>query len=225
MSAKKIAKKHIAAYSNKESVAAKLSVHYKSSKENLHFSVKLRMLKDSVIWLKGTKLITVFKAKITPNGISYYSPLERKYFEGDFVMLEKLIGAKIHFNQLQHLLLGEAIYNLKDQKYTATIAKKGYVLIPKTPSEFLQLLFKINPIHYKLDEQSIGSASENKTLQILYKDYILKENTAFPKKIHLKATNRNSFTHLFVDVKQVDFNGDLNFSYRVPQGYKRIEIE
>lgn len=225
MSAKKIAKKHMVAHFNKNTLTAKLSVQYKDAKQQHRFSVKLRMLKDSVIWLKGTKFITVFKAKITPSTFSYYSPLEKRYFEGNFDMLEKLLGTKINFNQLQSLLLGEAVYNLKAQKYLATIIKERYVLTPKKQSKFFDLLFKVNPQHYKLDEQSISSTSEKKALQIVYKSYLEKDRTLFPKKVHLKATSNNNFTHLFMDVKQIDFNQNLDFSYRIPASYKRIEVQ
>lgn len=225
MSAKRIAKKHTLAHFNKNTVAAKLGVQYKDAKEQHRFSVKLRMLKDSIIWLKGTKLITVFKAKITPSTFSYYSPLEKRYFEGSFDMLEKLLGTKINFNQLQNLLLGEAVYNLKAQKYLATIIEKAYVLTPKKQSKLFHLNFKVNPQHYKLDAQSISSISEKKALQVVYKSYVKKEGALFPKKVHLKATQNNNFTHLFMDVKQIDFNENLDFSYRVPGGYKRIEVQ
>ena len=49
------------------------------------------------------KFINVFKAKITPDKVRFYSPVEKKYFEGDFSMLEKLLGTKINFQQLQNL--------------------------------------------------------------------------------------------------------------------------
>ena len=43
-------------------------------------SVYLRIKKDEVIWLKGTKFINVFKAKITPDKVRFYSPDREKIF-------------------------------------------------------------------------------------------------------------------------------------------------
>ena len=64
MSAKKVAKKHIAANFDRKTVDAKLKVNFNNGKTKQSLSVNMKMIKDEVIWLKGTKFITVFKAKI-----------------------------------------------------------------------------------------------------------------------------------------------------------------
>ena len=81
MSAKKVARKHIASNFDKKTVEAKLKARFNNGKLNQSISVSLKMKKDEVIWLKGTKFITVFKAKITPTSVSYYSPYAKNYVE------------------------------------------------------------------------------------------------------------------------------------------------
>ena len=88
MSAKKIARKHVAANFDKKTVDAKLKANFNNGKIKQGFSVSFRMKKDAVIWLKGTKFITLFKAKITPTSVQFYSSLNKKYFDGDFSMLK-----------------------------------------------------------------------------------------------------------------------------------------
>ena len=92
MSAKKVARKHIASNFDKKTVNAKLKANFNNGKLKQSISVSLRMKKDEVIWLKGSKFITVFKAKITPTSVSYYSPFAKNYFEGDFSMIKELLG-------------------------------------------------------------------------------------------------------------------------------------
>ena len=99
MPAKKVVRKHISSSFDKKTVDAKLKVAFKNNKNSESFSVRMKMKKDEVIWLKGTKLITVFKAKITPTSVSYYSSYFKNYFEGDFSMLKKLLGTDINFSQ------------------------------------------------------------------------------------------------------------------------------
>ncbi len=96
ISAKKVAKKHIAANFDRETVDAKLKVNFNNGKTKQSLSVNMKIIKDEVIWLRGTKFITVFKAKITPTSVSYYSPFAKNYFEGDFSMIKKLLGVEIN---------------------------------------------------------------------------------------------------------------------------------
>ena len=116
-------------------VDAKLKVTYKDAQEDLGFSVRLKMIKDEVIWLKGTKIITVFKAKITPDKVSFYSPYKKNYLEGDFSMLKEMLGVDINFEQLQNLLLGQSIYNLKERKHEVQIIGNKYQLTPKKQAD------------------------------------------------------------------------------------------
>ena len=60
MSAKKIARKHVAANFDKKTVDAKLKASFNNGKLKQSFSVSFKMKKDEVIWLKGTKFITLF---------------------------------------------------------------------------------------------------------------------------------------------------------------------
>ncbi|MBL4604966.1 MAG: DUF4292 domain-containing protein [Flavobacteriaceae bacterium] len=75
MSARKIIKNHTATYFDANTLDAKLSVNYSDNRgvkgNRYSFSVRFRVQKDSVIWLRGSKVVTVFKARITPTTFSY----------------------------------------------------------------------------------------------------------------------------------------------------------
>ena len=62
MSAKKVARKHVSANFKKKTIAAKFKVNFNDGITKQSISVYLRIKKDEVIWLKGTKFINVFKA-------------------------------------------------------------------------------------------------------------------------------------------------------------------
>ena len=99
MSARKVARKHMASNFDKTFVEAKLKASFNNGKLKQRISVSLKIKKDEVIWLKGTKFITLFKVKITPTSIRYYSSYAKNYFEGDFTILKKILGTEINFNQ------------------------------------------------------------------------------------------------------------------------------
>lgn len=224
MSAKKVARKHIAANFDKNTVNAKLKANFDNGKLNQSISVNLRIIKDEVIWLKGTKFINVFKAKITPENVSFYSPLEKKYFDGDFSMLKKLLGTDINFKQLQNLFLGQSILNVKDEKQQVVVKDNSYVLSPKQQANLFDIFFSVNPAHFKLDKQSVINTAKEQRLDILYPSYKLIDDVIYPTEIKIRAKQPGRFTNLDFTVKSVEFNTDVDTSFSIPNGYKQIRL-
>jgi len=224
MSARRVVKKHIAAHFDQKTVDAKFRVHYKDKKTSLKLSLRMKIIKDEVIWLKATKLITAFRAKITPTTISYYSPLNKTYFEGDFSMSKELLGVEINFEQLQSLLLGEAIADLKDERQEVEIKENTHVLSPKNQSELFSIFFFVNPSHYKLDKQTLISLEKKQQLDILYPQYTVRNNVVFPDQINIKASQEDKTTEINLTTKSIVFNTDVSVGFRIPSGYKQLKF-
>ena len=224
MSAKKVARKHVASNFSEKSVAAKLKANFNNGKLKQSIAVSLKIIKDEVIWLKGTKFITVFKVKITPTSVRYYSPYAKNYFEGDFSMLKKLLGTDIDFQQLQNLLLGQSVMNVKKQKQRVEITDNAYVLSPKNQAKLYDVFFSVNPSHFKLDKQSIVQATKQQRLDISYPSYTLVDDAVFPAEIQIKAKQPGAFTNIDFMLKSVQFNTDIDVSFIIPKGYKQIKL-
>jgi len=224
LSAKKLAKKHTEAFFDKNTVDAKLKVTYKNAKENVDFSVRMKIKKDEVIWLKGTKIISLFRAKITPDKVSFYSPYKKNYIEGNFETLKEILGFEVDFYQLQNLLLGQALYNLETQKLTANTVTTGIQLTPKKQPELFEIFYNINPIHFKLNEQSLVNKEKQQQLVIKYPKYSTIDNTLFPENIKIDANSKNKFSNIDVSVRSVIFDSEINIPYQIPEGYKEIKL-
>ncbi|AZJ34453.1 DUF4292 domain-containing protein [Tenacibaculum singaporense] len=224
LSARKVAKKHIATNFDKKTVDARLKVNYKNNKESLGFSVRMKIKKDEVIWLKGTKIISIFKAKITPTKVQFYSPYEKSYFDGDFMMLKKLLGTDINFKQLQSMLLGEALMDVKSERQEVQIQEKSYQLSPKKQPTLFDLFFYVNPKHFKLNKQLIVNSLKDQRLDISYPKYHKKNTTFFPEKINIRAKEKNKFTIIDITTRSVEYDTKLNVSFNIPNGYKEIQL-
>lgn len=224
MSARRVAKKHTSSNFDEKTVDARLKVNYKSNKEKVGFKIRMKIKKDEVIWLKGTKYITVFKAKITPTKVQFYSPFYKNYFDGDFSMLKKLLGTDINFKQLQNMLLGESLFNVRQKRHAVTITDKSYQLTPKKQSELFNLFFYVNSLHYKLNKQSVVSTKKNQRLDIAYPKFLNKKGVLFPEKIKINAKQNNSYTNIDISTRSVDFNTKLNVDFKMPKGYKEIKL-
>lgn len=223
-SAKRVAKKHIDANFDKKTIDAKLKVNFENGKTNQSLSVNLQIEKDKVIYVKGTKFITVFKAKITPTSVSYYSPFAKNYFEGDFSLLENLLGVEINFEQLQNLFLGQSLLNVKKEKQQLEIVNNKYVLSPEIQASLYDIFFIINPSHFKLEEQKIVNNDKNIRLDIQYFGYDFIEKTLFPGEIKIGAKTEKSVTKIDLIYKSVVFDFPVNQIFEIPKGYKRIEF-
>ena len=222
ISARKVAKKHIAANFDKKTLDAKLKVNFDNGKTKQSLSVSMKMKKDEVIWLKGSKFITVFKAEITPTSVRYYSSVFKNSFEGDFSMIKQLLGVDINFEQLQNLFLGQSLLNVKEEGQEVAIVNNTYILTPEKQAELFDIFFTINPAHFKLDEQSIVNTEKKLRLDVKYPSYNLINEVVFPSEINIKAKNTKSVTAIDLEYKSVEFDTDVYMSFNIPSGYKKL---
>lgn len=228
ISAKKIIKKHTAISFAAKTLDARLKIGYvdaRNGKRNkVSFTVTLRIQKDSIIWMKGSKIISAFRVKITPTTFSYYSLIDKKYFEGDFSLLEKMLGTKITYKQVQNLLLGESILDLKKQKYLSEVAGNLHKLTPKKQHKLYRIFFFFDPNNYRLKKQMLKTYKENKIVQIDYKSYSLLEKQLMPKKIVINASQAENYTKITIDFKSVTLNKQISTPYKIPSNYKPIKL-
>lgn len=225
MSARKVSKKHLETSFHKNTFEARLKVAFQDNKNKQKLSVKLRVDKDKIIWLNATYMgVIVARAKITPDSVNYYEKINRTYFKGSFEVLENILGAEVNFKQLQNLLLGEAIYDLKAKKYKAVVDNNAHLLLPVQQKALFDILFWINPTHYKLDGQALKNTRKNQELKIGYKSYSKIDGEVFPKKIEIRAKERLRFTNIDIEYRSVVFNKKFSTPFKVPNGYKQVVL-
>lgn len=224
MSVNKIIKNHYANDFDKETITARLRVKYRGKSSLPSVTASLRLKKDNTIWVSLSKLgFPIGKALITTDKVSYYEKINKTYFEGDFTLLSNWLGTDLDFEKVQNLLLGQAILNLKDEKYRATQNENTFDLIPKKANEFFDILFSISGAHFKINEQKIEQ--EGKTLTIGYGDYEKIDGETFPKKVLITALDGKYTTTVDVDYRSVQFNKSVSFPFKIPNGYKEIVLK
>lgn len=187
------------------------------------YTVNLRMEKDKQILLMSTP-ISVVKALITPQKVSFYNKLDNTYFDGDFSYLSDLLGTELDFQKVQNLLLGEALYGLKNEPVTVSVNEKGYVVQPKNQNPLFELFYLINPSYFKISSQQLSQDQEQRHLQIDYLSYQEVEKEILPKQIKVIAVEEAEEMILEMEFKAVSLNEDLRFPFKIPSGYHEIEL-
>lgn len=229
MNARKVVKNHLKTEFEANTLESKIKVRYTNNRGGLRkrhqFTVRLRMIKDSVIWMRGNKAITVFKLKITPDSFSYYSPLSKEYFEGDYSLLEKILGVRLNFEQVQNLLLGKSVFDMKGKRFSSEIAENSYKLTPKTQEDLFEVFFKVNPDHFRLDQMFLERKEKDQTLRVDYQAYSKVDNDFIPRKMMINATEaEDAYTWIDLEYRSLKLNEPVRISYKIPSGYKRIEL-
>lgn len=223
LSSKSLIKNH---YNNQlvyKTISGRMKIDYSDGDSSQGVSVSLRMEKGKAIWISAP--LGIVKAYITPKRVSFYNKLENEYFDGDFSYLSNLLGTELNFEKVENLLLGQAIFNLKQEKYHIAINSGNYELKPKKAQELFKALFQIEPQNYKMAAQQISQPWENRLLEIKYKNYQEIDKKIFPNEIGIVATDGDSQTLIEIQYKNIEFNRNMNFPYKIPKGFKKIALK
>lgn len=216
---------HKAALPNFKTLASRVQVMYDDGTKSQSITVNLRMEKDQVIWLKASLLgITLAKALITPEHVSYYETISNTFFEGDFRLLSDWLGTELNFEKAQSILLGQSIFSLDDSDYKVSVSGKRYKIQPRRqPQDFIHSLF-LNPSSFKVESGSLSQPNEGRLFSINYGPYQQLEGGYYPTDIHIDATDGGDKTKISVSYKNIDINPSVGFPYDIPEGFEQIRI-
>ena len=206
-----------------KTLQSRLKITLSEGEKTQSHTVSFRMKKDEVIWISAA--LSIVKAMITPEKVSFYNKLDKTYFEGDFSYLSDLLGTDLDFDKAQNLLLGETLFDLEEQPYTVSVLDSSYVLQPKKQNKLFEIFYILDPIRYQVKSQQISQVKEYRHLQIDYESYQSISNQTLPETIRVVAVEGNDEAIINLELKGVSLNEDLRFPFKIPSGYKAIELK
>ncbi len=221
----KIINSHYATHFDFKTLAARLKVKYKDENTSQGVSVSLRMEKDKTIWMSASVLgISLAKALITPDRVQYYEKIDGSYFDGDFKLLSDLLGTDLDFGQVQALLLGQPIYDLRNANYTAVAGQQNYLVSPKKQQKLFDLFFYLDPQQFTMQQQRLTQKIKDRELTISYDDYQNQEIGQLPEHVKVRAQEGDKATEIDIQYRSIDVNEDVSFPFNIPSGYKEIKL-
>ncbi|WP_435624104.1 DUF4292 domain-containing protein [Flagellimonas sp.] len=222
ISTKKIIANHYGNQEDFKTLRGRVKIDYSNGKESQGISVSLRMEKDKVIWISAP--LGVVKAHITPERVSFYNKLQGEYFDGDFSYLSDLLGTELDFVSVQNLLLGNAITDLRKERFNSKVEDGNYELEPKKARALFSLLFQLEPKHFKIATQEVLQPKENRFLSAEY-TYQDISGKIFPNLVKVVAVDHKDKTTIDLSFKNLELDKSLNFPYRIPKGYDEIILK
>jgi hypothetical protein len=215
-------------YNNKNEFSTlyiKASAKYVTEKQSQNVTAEIKIKKDEQILVSVRFLgITMAKALITPTKVSYYEKLGGTYYEGDFTALSQLLGTDLDYNKVQNLILGRAIDNLKEGKYTETLADQVYRLDEISDAN-TKKSFYIDANNYSINKQEVSQTKEERMIQVVYSNKKEFKEMSLPLAINIDSYQKKGKAEINLIYSAVNFNEELSFPYSVPNDYKRIIIK
>lgn len=224
LSAKQVIKQHQSSNADFKTLQARVKIDFVQNQKEQGASFKLRIEKDKVIWLSESILGAV-RMMITPEKVSFYNKLDNEYFDGDYKLLSDFVGVDLDFNKVQNILLGQAIFDLKDEPHTVSVNENSYALQPKDQNALLELFYLINPSHFKMDSLQLFQQLKKRILQVDYKSYQEVKKQILPKDIRIIAVEDSEEVAITMEFKSITLNEDVRFPFNIPSGYKEIVIK
>lgn len=223
MTARNVIRNHMSGTPDFETLSGRLAIDYSDGENEQRVTVSLRMKRDEVIWLSAP--LGVVKVFIAPDRVSYYNKLQNEYFDGDFAFIRELLGSDIDFANLQNLLLGQAVHDLRDQKYSLSVATDVYELKPEVNRLIYKLLYEIEPRNFRLASQQLSQPEFKRLMQVRYPSYQEVDGRIFPEQLYIAAIERDERVTIGITYRQVELNRDLNFPYKIPKGFNQISAQ
>jgi len=215
-----VVKAHITARPNFKTMQSRLSVNYKDEKQSRNVTVDLRIEKGKQIWMSAKFLgFTAAKVYITPDRVQFYEKLGKRSFDGDFSLISDFLGESLEYNQLEDLLLGQAVESLQSHQFS--IVDNQYQF---TQGQLIEKLFKLRPSDFKVSEQSIRKPAEDSHLVITYPDYQVIDKRIIPLEVKVDAKRGNRFSQVTLELKRVEFDKELSFPFSIPSNSKPMSL-
>ena len=222
LSSKQIIKEHSKQDAKFKTLQSRVKVEYIQGDQSQSHTINLRIEKDKTIWISS--FLNVVRVKITPEKVGYYNKLDNTFFEGDYALISDLLGTELDFENVQNLLLGEALFDLNNQTYINDIHETSYVLSPKNQNALYEIFFLLNPSHFKMDSQQLAQPLKRRMLQIDYENYQKIEKQILPQHIKIIALENEEETIINMEFKSIYLNRELRFPFRIPSGFEEIVI-
>ncbi|GAA0753802.1 DUF4292 domain-containing protein [Psychroflexus lacisalsi] len=205
-----------------KTVNGKIKAGYETESSSQSISITYRIEKDKAIWMsaKVMGLLPIAKVYITPDRFQYYEKINRTYFDGDFSMAKEFLGVEVNFENLQNLLIGRPMYELKRNQML--FDDNAYVFLQNIKS-ILAFSAIIDSGKFEMKSQSLVN-TKNESLKVDYFKFQSIDNKRFPSKLLMKAKKDDEEVLIDIDYRSVIFDEELSFPFSIPNNYERLEL-
>jgi hypothetical protein len=181
---------------------------------NLSLGASLKWRRDSLVWLRLSKLMEVARLQADLEKLEIINRLEQKYMHYGYAQLAGYLSPTEGFRAVQRLSLGHIPFALEGARFSA---QDAYYTIETGDSIQQKALVDrqtLKLVRYELDAGIQGRAT------ISLDDYRPSEYGQIPYKIHLEMS-KGAWQSLDFEYSKITFVARENAEFEVPDGYLR----
>lgn len=210
-----------------ELISAKLSVNHSTEKGTQSFGARVRVKKDSVIWVSITPALGIEAVRVvaTPDSIKMLNRLNSKYFVESFDKTKELLQLEITYPMLQSVLLGEFVPVYNESEYVLKPLVDLYTLVAgekatgkgniETP---IEQRTEFDPSIWRVKRTVLKNRSQNEQILAEYTDFQLIGSKIFPATMRFRTQGKENVA---VDLSwsKIEEKTTLRFPFNVPSKY------
>lgn len=217
--------------------SARFNASLEQDKKETAITGQIRIKRDSAIWVSVSPLmgIEMIRILITPDSIRYVNRIENTYFKGAFDYIDLLKNSTLDFDMLQAFLTGNDFSRYDSTSFKGGIDNSEYTL-QTTDRRKLKKYLKgnrdvnipiqhiwLNPDNFKITKIMIREASTNgKKAEATYSHQSI-EGQLVPVGIIFEAETGNDKAKVNITYSKINLTQILQFPFRIPEKYTRIE--
>lgn len=203
---------------------ARIRATYDDQKTKQQVIVQLRMNHQKSIWLSATMLVPIAKMLLKPDEVTFYEKFQKRYFDGDYSLINTMFNTDFGYKDIQNLLLGNPLLDPGKGRWTQISNPDYYLLIPDLGKSAVRPVFFFDPESFLLKEQRVVIPQSSKTLSVKYLDHQRIQGNNLPLTIEISYFDGKNKSKLVLDYTRIDLPEKLSAPFEIPKGYKKIQL-
>jgi len=206
--------------------SSRVNGRFDDGKLKTNFTAKVRMKKDSVIWMSVSVAlgIEVARVMLTPDSIMMINRLQKNYFTGGYDYLSTTLGVPVSYEMAQAIFTGEPYYPV-DKKMKLSLESDSYQMKNNPgPTEIQKTVF-IQPFLYYVTQQSYIDPVSTRALHAENQSSTITDDLVWVNKMALTFVDgaANSTVSLEMQVNAIKTESNLSFPFSIPDKFDRVE--
>ena len=186
--------------------------------------LNLRVAENEALWISASMIVPIAKALITKDQLIFYEQFQKTYINTSLKYNNNTSLPSISIELIQNILFGKPIVDIDNRKWKIIQNPLQYVLTPSENSNNIQPTLFFSPKSFVLEEQRIYFSSINTLLIIEYDNFKSINKNNFPSDVFISIIQNGEISKITIEYSQIDFPQNLTFPIKIPEGYRKINI-
>lgn len=200
---------------------SRAKANYKDDKQKVELDINLVMEKDQYIWMSVTAIlgIEVARIMITQDSVKILDRLHRKYIATDFGYIQRISNVPLKLNNLQNLIIGNAVFNNSVQKSVVDTILGALSVSTLINSQKQTTFYNTN---YKVNRTLIAEQNQSRQLNITYPTYGTFSQNQYPTAMNINIRAEKNVECTF-ELSNFVFTKKREVQFTVPSGYEVVK--